>query len=189
MRVKEFIVEGRATPILVVDIQPAYHTHCSRIVKQVMQLINKQKGDVIVLYNDQEMSNDTVEDVFGYFEDNGLDNNSTIERISWHEKQYAFLRNWMDTNVPDEAIIKVIRMMAQNKIHDSRDLHIDDILEKYGIDKENNIYMPDYVPIALLKRISPFYMVGGGRTECLREIELICNAFNIRYKRIDSLIY
>jgi hypothetical protein len=31
--------------------------------------------------------------------------------------------------------------------------------------------------------------MGGGRDECLREVELLMNAFNIKYKRIDSLVY
>jgi len=31
--------------------------------------------------------------------------------------------------------------------------------------------------------------VGGGRMECLREVELLMNAFNIKYKRIDHLVY
>lgn len=71
-------------------------------------------------------------------------------------------------------------------------------------DDNDNIYLPEVLPvfdgnerdymtpvklIKFLRDLSPFYMVGGGRSECLREIELLCNAFNIRYRRIDELIY
>ena len=47
------------------------------------------------------------------------------------------------------------------------------------------LFLPDNVSVNLLRELRPFYMCGGGRTECLREIELLCNAFNIRYKRMD----
>ena len=46
-----------------------------------------------------------------------------------------------------------------------------------------------WTSVAQLKRFNGAYIVGGGRNECLREIELLMNAFNIKYKRIDSLVY
>ena len=47
----------------------------------------------------------------------------------------------------------------------------------------------EWISVAQLKRFSGAYIVGGGRNECLREVELLMNAFNIKYKRIDSLVY
>jgi hypothetical protein len=41
----------------------------------------------------------------------------------------------------------------------------------------------------LLNKLSGSYIVGGGRNECLREVELLMNAFNFKYKRIDSMVY
>jgi hypothetical protein len=32
-------------------------------------------------------------------------------------------------------------------------------------------------------------MGGGGRDECLREIELMMNAFNFKYKRVANWLY
>lgn len=46
-----------------------------------------------------------------------------------------------------------------------------------------------WTSVAQLKRFNGAYLVGGGRNECLREVELLMNAFNIKYKRIDSLVY
>lgn len=37
--------------------------------------------------------------------------------------------------------------------------------------------------------MSPFYLCGGGRDECLKEVMLMCNALNIKYKLIDKFIY
>lgn len=122
-----------------------------------------------------------------------------LQSAKFIEKVYGYFRQWMDdpTGMSDASIIRTIRAMYQHRITDSRqfeDLGIDiaDITgpewtEKVG-DPEINIYLPE-VEIQLLRQLSPFYMMGGGRNECLREIELLCNAFNIRYKRVDSLIY
>jgi len=47
----------------------------------------------------------------------------------------------------------------------------------------------NWTSVAQLKRFNGSYIVGGARDQCLREVELLMNAFNIKYKRIDSLIY
>jgi hypothetical protein len=152
-----------------------------------------------MLYNANGYTNDTKYDVVSYFIDNGLDQ-QVAQRIKYIEKEYGFFRAWMDQGVPDRIIIKTIRAMVQRKVNDSRMLDIDSVLTpqeqqefqskfRYSSWEDEGIYMPDFMPISILKQISPFYMCGGGRNECLREIELLCNAFNIRYKRIDQLIY
>lgn len=33
------------------------------------------------------------------------------------------------------------------------------------------------------------WFMGGARDECLREVELLMNAFNIKYKEIGNFIY
>jgi hypothetical protein len=54
---------------------------------------------------------------------------------------------------------------------------------------EDEPFVINWTSVAQLKRFNGAYLVGGGREECLREVELLMNAFNIRYKRIDSLVY
>ena len=105
----------------------------------------------------------------------------------------------MDQGVADGTMIEIMREMALRKVNDSRDIPFEELPKWVQQDINNQlgghnwdnegISLQDYVPIHLLKRLSPFYMMGGGRNECLREIELVCNAFNIKYKRVDSLIY
>ena len=90
----------------------------------------------------------------------------------------------MDQNVPPRIIIKIIRAMVMNQLVDGRDLdNIDEILDDNDIAtldslnfdwREESIYLPGFLDVALLKNLSPFYLVGGGRNECLKEIELIC---------------
>ena len=47
----------------------------------------------------------------------------------------------------------------------------------------------NWVSVGQLRKFNGAYIMGGGRNECLREVELLMNAFNIKYKRIDSLVY
>ena len=193
------VTESTNTNILVVDVQPAYDAWSGAVVGGVAQMLNRAQGRIYVLYNAEEQTADDYVDVINYMLEGGL-NEEVADRINYFSKQYGFFRPWMDQGVPDRIIIKTIRAMVQRRVNDSRMLDINTVLTpqeqqefqshfKYSDWEEEGIYMPDFMPISILKQISPFYMCGGGRNECLREIELLCNAFNIRYKRIDNLIY
>ena len=190
------LTESQKTTILVVDVQPAYRHYSDSFVHSLCNFLNTQKGSIHVMYNGEGLTEDSVEDVAEYLLINGL--NPALENINFIEKEYGFLRSWIDTGVPDRIIIKVIRSMAQNLVNDSRELDMNTTLDpaeiaqlvKLRIDwNDDGIYFPYFLNVPQLKKMSPFYMCGGGRNECLREIELICNAFNIKYRRIDKFIY
>jgi hypothetical protein len=131
--------------------------------------------------------------------------NPTCPKINWSrfqvaDKGYGYLRSWMDQGIPVSAIIKTIRLMYQQRVSDSRELFGGQDSPEYeqGI---KSLLGPDYLAglddpisvewtsIAQLKRFSGAYIVGGAREQCLREVEILMNAFNIKYKRIDSLVY
>lgn len=87
--------------------------------------------------------------------------------------------------------------MYQHGISDSRSIADDDTAAwEYWKETLNDEFIPESDPIVVnwlsikqLKQYEGGYLVGGGRKECLEEVELMMNAFNIRYRRIDSLIY
>jgi hypothetical protein len=92
--------------------------------------------------------------------------------------------------------------MYQQKVYDSRmlfDSDEDKILEYLqpiaeSINTEAQYLVDDplsvgWAAIDQLKRYNNSYLIGGGRQECLREVSLLMNAFNIKYKLIDNLIY
>ena len=218
MRAKEFLKESTNTNLLIVDVQPAYADYSDRVLPGIQQMIERCNGKIVVMYNGWDIADDRVPDVMNYLggsndledmyydeeNDDYIDQEPSIafqklQSAKFIEKVYGYFRQWMDEpmEMSDAAIIRTIRAMYQHRITDSREfedkgINIADITgpewnEKVG-DPEINIYLPE-VEIQLLRQLSPFYMMGGGRNECLREIELLCNAFNIRYKRIDSLIY
>jgi hypothetical protein len=167
---------------------------------------------------DQGLSGDTVQSI-QHFWDNTLgtpgedyvdDNDEYVYKeaespIDWRrftiiDKGFGYLRAWMDQGVDPRAIIKTIRLMYQEKVSDSRDLFGGSDSDEYE-EGMKQLLGPDYLiglgdplsvgwtSVAQLKRFSGAYLVGGGRDECLREVELLMNAFNIKYRRIDSLVY
>jgi hypothetical protein len=191
MRAREFITESLSTNILIVDVQPAYDAYCRHIVHQLATMINNRPHNITMLYNAEGLTEDDENEMIYYLINNGVDEDN-INNINFIEKSYGFFRGWMDTGISDHVIIKTIRAMNQHRVNDSRDLDLEEILgddAEEVINNSDNIYMPDFMSINTLRQLSPFYMCGGGRSECLREIELLCNAFNIKYKRMDSLIY
>jgi hypothetical protein len=212
MRAQEFLTEGRAHPVIVVDVQPEYcepgindgseHPICVDIIR----FVTKQTGPVLMFVNaeDQGQTADTVADVKLYWEDtmrelaNDYENEQPIDwsRFQIVDKGYGYFRSWMDQGVSPAAIIRVIRAMYLNRISDSREFEdIDPELLPRLVGSEWDAWMyhdaitTNWTSIAQLKRFSGAYIVGGGRNECLREVELLMNVFNIRYKRIDSLVY
>ena len=128
------------------------------------------------------------------------------DEINWSrfevvDKGYGYMRAWMDSGVPENLIVKTIREMYRQKVTDSRMLfdgegsqeYVDQMNEFLGTDEYEPLYddsmSVEWTSVAQLKRFNGAYIVGGGRNECLREVELLMNAFNIKYKRIDSLVY
>jgi hypothetical protein len=126
--------------------------------------------------------------------------------INWNrfqivDKGYGYFRSWMDQGISDRTIIKTIRLMYQNKVNDSRKLFGGEDSDDYALNFEQFIgpefenwmlsdgIFVNWTSVAQLKRFSGSYIVGGGRDECLREVELLMNAFNIKYRRIDSMVY
>lgn len=209
------ILESSNTNLLVIDVQPEYDFACRKILPGVQKIIQSSNGGIFIVYNDFG-GGDSPSDVYNYLlgqepDDDYYDDEEynqyndqkpvnqplmkNLQRAKYMQKEFGFLRSWMDQGINDSTIIEVIRKMVNEKVYDSRDIDYESLSEKSKQDlndfdyEGDSIHLQDYVPIHFLKKISPFYMIGGGRNECLREIELFCNAFNIRYKRIDSLIY
>lgn len=203
MRITDLTEANLGTNILVVDVQPAYDRWCNKVAPSICNLLNKHQGKKYVLYNAQDVGvEDTEGQVAEYLYEQGLDYGVMMDGIEYFEKYYGFFRSWMDSDVPEAAIIRVIRAMVQQRKRSSDELDLHQLFTEReyqlafpkgpsrSFDPDDDpIHMPDFIGIAKLRQMQPFLMCGGGRNECLREIELICNAFNIRYKRMDALVY
>lgn len=217
MKADEFIVEGKNHPIICIDVQPEYSGMNdgdeNPVFPEIIQFVNNQTGPVLMFVNAEAhgLTGDTVTGVKQYWEDTMRGDEVDPEEhdatpINWNrftivDKGYGYFRSWMDLDVNPATIIRVIRTMYANKVNDSRLLFGGEDSPGYEqgmkslVGKEFSDWMlsdpiiTDWTSLAQLKRFDGAYMVGGGRNECLREVELLMNAFNIRYKRINSLIY
>jgi hypothetical protein len=226
MKATEIIVEGKSHPVICVDVQPEYSgmhdgDENSQFV-DIINFVNNQTGPVLFYVNaeDQGLSGDSVHDVQQYWNDTicpederftyddeqgDYVENENCPTINWSrftivDKGYGYLRDWMDRGVSDAAMVKAIRLMYQEKVHDSRQLfggEDSDTYEEgmkqllghdYNIGLTGSISI-NWTSVSQLKKFNGAYLVGGGRNECLKEITLLMNAFNIKYKAVNSLIY
>jgi len=185
---------------------------------QIMNFVQKQKGPVLFFVNaeDQGMSGDSIQQIQQFWDETlategeeGDDENGDYyykepeSPIDWRrfeivDKGYGYLRSWMDHGIETSTIIATIREMYAQRVTDTRDLEfpassqrtITQSLIMGAINEMNGDPMTvGWASVAQLKRFNGAYLVGGGREECLKEVELLMNAFNIKYKRVDSLIY
>ena len=188
---KQFLTEANSTPIICVDIQPAYHDYLkTRIdIDDTMEFMSRCTSKMLVFFNGDDVGiEDKEPEVEWYFQENGYEPRARVKMI---EKGYAFFRNWMDQGVSDATMIKVIRKMAMERNNDARDL--DDLEEFLGDEWEDfmeyeSFYIPD-VSLRLLKEFNGCYLIGGGEHECLAEIKLLMDAFNIKYTLVKEFIY
>jgi len=209
MRFQE-LTEGRNTPCIIVDIQPAYDGQYMTFDKQALgDFLKKQKGPNLMFVNADEtgMTEDNVEhEIVPWWDEEilGLDENDEPDYSFWdrtriEDKGYGYLRGWMDMGVESSIIIKTIREMYQQKVNDSRELFPDEEDYSYAMEQflgdawkdemADDMISVEWTSVAQLKRYSGCYIMGGGREECLREVELLMNAFNIKYKRIEEFVY
>lgn len=217
MRSKEFINEGLNHPIICVDVQPEYDNPLSKkvidfVVKQTGPVLFFANAE------DQGLSGDTVQSIKEYWneavcpeeerythdeETDEYVENPNCPTINWQrfqvvDKGYGYFRSWMDRGIEPATIIATIRELYAQKISDSRELKFppfnkrtptQSLIRDAVNEMDGDPLSVNWTSVAQLKRFSGAYIVGGGRNECLREVELLMNAFNIRYRRIDSLVY
>lgn len=198
MRLESLLESHRGGMIVLVDFQPAYHSGdygYEDALRNACEYINGRNVKVLAFFNGMDVGIEDDEDevIDHYVEEGGLDENS-ISNFQLIEKYYAFLRGWMDQGVSDRAIIQTIRYMAQQKTNNSRDIE-EEVLQKitgedYNEDvmQSDPIFIPD-INLRLLREMNGCMIGGGGRHECLRELTLLMNAFNIKYKLVNDWIY
>lgn len=211
MKIKELLSEGLNYPIIVVDVQPEYANvgDNARTCEEIIRFVSGRTGPVLMFINaeDTGLSSDTKGEIIHYWDstmsgdvDYSDDYTEVESPIDWNrftivDKGFGHFRSWMDNGISAGVIIRVIREMYKHRLDDSSQFEDSEIdLEKLVGDEwdawmwNSPIYV-NWTSIAQLRKFNGAYLVGGGRNECLREVELLMNAFNIKYKRIDKLVY
>ena len=208
---KQHLTEARSGYAIVVDVQPEYSTWID-FEYELMEYLNKQRKILMMVNSDAEgLTRDSIPSIKDYWVHHGFENLGSVEVI---DKGYGYLRGWMDQGVSEHTIIKTIREMYKQKVTDSRDLFIDRQKYKQSVvpsridmnaerriglkeflGSEYKVWMEDegisteWVSVKKLKQYSGAYIMGGAKDKCLKEVELLMSAFNIRSTRINKFVY
>ncbi len=205
MRATEFLNEGLRYPVIVVDVQPAYASFAPKICEQIVKFVVAQTGPVLMFVNaDRDgLTDDTIPSIKEYWDETSggeydEETGEFMSNIDWNrfsiaDKGYGYFRSYMDQGVSESTIIKLIRIMYQRRVTDARELPNEEFQQLMGAEyrdwMDDESFSINWTSVSQIKQFNGAYIVGGGRNECLREVELLMNAFNIRYKRIDKLVY
>jgi len=192
MRLKSFITEKRRNDVIVVDVQPSYKSYIDFSMLEFCEFLNGC-NNILYFYNGMELCLDNESQVRRFLYENGFDK-WKMKDIQFVDKTYGFLRGWMDMGIDVGIIKKAIRYMMSKRENDSRDIPyeewlsvIPDLGDYEGIDSEP-IYLPSF-SMAQLKSFQGSYLVGGGRNECLKEVEILLSTFNIHVIKVERFIY
>lgn len=162
-----------------------------------------QRDNYYNLDRDLLKENNILMPLRAFWHDHPITEEELTPIINWNrftivDKGYGFFRSYMDSDVEPRLIIKLIRYMYQKNVYDSREIVWPSFSKRTPDESElmhlvqefeDDLFIINWTSISQLKRFNGAYIVGGGRNECLREVELLMNAFNIKYKRIDRLVY
>lgn len=160
----------------------------------------KKKRNVFAFFNNEDLSGDAPSDSKFFFLEHGL-SDKAWGSIMFIEKDFNFLRNWMDSGVKDETIIKAVQVMKEENIYDIRMLSEDGwekIEQHHGEPlRTSDDWVESYCifhPQIDKKYINMFEgeeieMIGGGRYECLEELKLFLTANSTKVEVTEGLCY
>lgn len=163
--------------LIIVDIQPMYRPWISESVMQNVVKAIETAEDVVWYFNGHDVGSDTESCIIDMMMDY-LDPDEIWRKITFIEKHYGFLRNWMDRGECHYEIVETIKLMMTIGTNDTRELeeHADD---------DDMMTIPDFE----LPDFKFAHICGGCDQQCLLEMELLLKANNIETKRLPSAIF
>jgi hypothetical protein len=183
--------------ILIIDIQADYQKWISSDLECKIKESTKNYTSIIYLWD-----NISGDDLYSQIPEDWMLDEGFYDSLNIVAKQYGFLRSFMGIGFDDDEIIKLGKFMVTNKIYDSREIYSDDELhKKYKKDFKNSEMLnysfesyPVYLPDDLISEIqtniqSGVVLVGGGRSECLKEISLLLDILDIEHSIHEELTY
>jgi len=204
--------------LIIVDIQPAYQDSCNYFMDDFIESIANFEGQILYLYNGENMGFEDEDQLRSWlidkamflYEDQNEYNEDTdeysqspqllkfiekLDEINFVEKEYGFIRDTLDAGYKEDTL-EIVKYLLSNDITDIRDVPEED-LEQLNIDeklkndllKENlSITLPSFDHNILINW-NRATLIGGGRNECLLEIEIMMKAMNLQYSTFDEFIY
>lgn len=189
--------EKRTRDVIVVDVQPMYENWIKFDLDAFSNFLLKNRRILFFYNGPMTVGEDTKETIiewlYEHAESEELYNKLMSDDTIWIDKGYGFFRSWMDEGVDAGFLQKAVRFMMEQGVYDSRDIENDEWEERFPEDFTDNlihdsINLPD-ISIGDLKTWSGSYITGGGSQECLKEVQILMNAFNIKYTEVADFIF
>lgn len=194
---KQYIIESNNTQyILCVDIQPEYEKFITFDLDDFIEYLNTTQHKIIFLYNGYDTLGMIKESEYiSWLFELGL-NEDVIDNSTFYDKGYAFFRSCIDYNIDEDHIIDYINFLKQNNINTNDDMDDNmwnDFIEQYGheelkdVVEENGFFIPDVFDF--IDNYNNIELIGGSKTECLLEIDIILRTLNKTYIKNYDFIF
>lgn len=193
------IYESAGNRILIsVDIQPEYQSSFSFKMHHFvnwLESVAHEYNRIIFLFNGPDLGFPSEGEYIQWLFENDV-SEELLNKIQFFDKGYAFFRNAIDAGLDENEIVKLIQYMVKNHINDSRDIDedawhqigLDDALIDHMKGSEDALFIPDVLSF-LTKVNGHIDLVGGGVSECLKEVELCLRALNKPFNLINEWTY
>jgi len=178
--------------LIVVDIQPSYRIHFGFKVEDFINyMYNFDK--IYYLYNGKEMGMEDNVEILSWLVEYGLDLDEV--NIDFFEKGYGFYRDLMEY-LDEDKIIKLGKFLKDKRYYDLREINDKDVHElvenefprKYVNGHNYFFCLRDDIYEHIRYANNPV-LVGGGQYECLKEVEILMQIFNMNYEINYTFVY
>lgn len=178
-----------------VDVQPEYREFIHFDLSKYFKWLNR-KENVLYLYNGESTTGMINEENLKDFIWNQYPSDTLIEKLQFYDKGYSFFRDAMDFNIPEEDIVFVAKQLVGRNFRSADEITEFDrtSITQEGLDffetKNYSFYIPE-----VGGRIHSFCggnkvsLTGGAAAECLREVELLIKAMDIKKHIIKKWVY
>jgi hypothetical protein len=185
--------------IVSVDVQPQYLDHLNRHefdIHKYCEYINSSSEimPVSFIFNEYTHGVEISEKKYKKWLLSIGIRKSIITNVStvFLGKSYSFISPLYNT-VGTSKTLKLLRFMLKNQILFTSDIGEEEITKIIKPNKFDEIYLDLYIPDEILSFIKDteedIVFVGGGRFECLKEIELLAKLLKKKYIINDELTY
>lgn len=197
----QFIIESsNSKNIVVIDVQPTYQKGIHFNLKKFYNFIkdNYDTKNVYWVFDEIDSRYDiydmvnfiTNEEYFNEEDKSANEIYEFFDSINIVTKEYGFFKNVMD-KFGSEIALKLAKEMVKNNLHyisDDEDyegvLNVDEEILDYA--KRNGFSIPD---LDDLKQLKTCDICGGGEDECLLEVSIVLDLYEVEYKKLRKWIY
>lgn len=185
--------------LLIIDVQNTFIKHIPKGIINKIPEFARGFSDIQYLWDDIN-----GQDYYSELPSDWMDGEEPFsDRLSAFTKNYAFLRGFMDKGIDDEEIVSLGKFMLKHNITDGRDIAEDEeeVQEEFNQLFKNSsffelsfddytFYLPDDLISELRERVKDgVTIIGGGENECLKEVCLLLQMLDIKYKVESSFVY